>query len=374
MRILQINSARTYGGGERHFSDLANALAARGHEVFAALRPGSPLRDKLTGISTEHVFELPLRNALDLSSARRLARHAREREIEIVHAHLARDYPVAALAARRVPGARLVVTRHVPFKMSGLHRLTLANVTRAIAVSEGVAQGLRESRVFPAERIRVVPNGVEFARYDEALAGFDRDAHRARLQPTARLLVGTVGELSEAKGQEDFVRAAARVARQNEQAAFLVVGEDNSPGRETRRRLEQLIADENLAGRVQLLGYVSELIPFLAALDLYVSPSRAEAFGLATIEAMACGACVVATATDGSREIVADGETGRVVPVGDVSTLARAINELLGDEAARRRLAERGRASVRERFALARMVEATERIYREALTERDARV
>lgn len=373
MRILQINSARTLGGGERHFSDLANALAARGHEVFAALRPGSPLRDKLTEIPTANVFELPLRNAIDLPTARRLARLAREREVEIVHAHLARDYPLAALAARRAPAARLVVTRHVPFRMSGLHRLVLANVARVICVSEGVARDLKESRVFPVEKIRVVPNGVEFARYDTALRDFDREAQRAKLHPAARLLVGTVGELSETKGQEDFVRAAAIVARRDERAAFLVVGEDNSPGGQTRRRLEQLIADENLAGRVLLLGYVRDLVPFLAALDLYVSPSRAEAFGLATVEAMACGAPVVATATDGAREIVSDGETGRVVPVGDTDALARAIAELLDDEPTRRRLAERGGAHARERFGLARMIEATEGVYREALTLRAER-
>jgi glycosyltransferase involved in cell wall biosynthesis len=373
VRILQINSARTLGGGERHFTDLAGALAARGHEVFAALRPGSPLRDKLANIPGANVSELPLRNAIDLPSARGLARLAREHRIEIIHAHLARDYPVAALAARGSPGARLVLTRHVPFALNRLHRLTLANVGRVICVSEGVARKLRESRVFPAGRIRVVPNGVGFARYDAALAGFDRGAHRAKLHPTARLLVGTVGELSETKGQEDFVRAAAIVARRNERAAFLVAGEDNSPRRETRRRLEQLIADENLAGRVRLLSYVADLVPFLAALDIYVSPSRAEAFGLATVEAMACGACVVATATDGTREIVADGETGRVAPVGNIQALADAINELLDDEAARRRLAARGRAHARESFGLARMIDATEAVYREALAERGAR-
>jgi glycosyltransferase involved in cell wall biosynthesis len=368
LKILQINSARTLGGGERHFADLSNALVARGHEVFAALRPDSPLREKLTRLPAANVFELPLRNAADLPTARRLAHLARERGVEIIHAHLARDYPVAALAARRARGARLVVTRHVPFRMSGLHRLVLANVARVICVSEGVARGLLESRVFPAERIRVVPNGVEFARYDAALDNLDRDAQRAKLHPAARLLVGTVGELSETKGQEDFIRAAAVVARRDERAAFLVVGEDNSPGGETRRRLERLIADENHAGRVRLLGYVPELVPFLAALDLYVSPSRAEAFGLATVEAMACGACVVATATDGTREIVADGETGRVVPVGDVEALAAAISELLGDEQERRRMAARGSESVRARFRLARTVEATEEVYREALS------
>ena len=368
MKILQINSARTLGGGERHFADWANALAARGHEVYAALRPASPIEEKLTGLPASHIFTLPLRNALDAPSARRLARIIREQGIEIVHAHLARDYPLAALAARLAKGARLVVTRHVPFPMSALHKLTLSNVARVIAVSEGVARGLRERRTFPAEKIRVVPNGVRMETYDLALRDFDREAYRAGLPVRARLLVGAVGELSEVKGQEDFVRAAAMVARRgNIDAAFLVVGEDNSQSRSLRRRLEWMIADEGLAGRVRLLGYVSDLVPLLAALDLYVSPSRAEAFGLATVEAMICGAAVVATATDGTREIIADGEIGRIVPVGDIDALADTMTELLRDDEGRRRLAERGRASVRARFSLERMVEATEEVYREAL-------
>ncbi len=370
MKILQINSARTFGGGERHFADLANALAARGHEVYAALRPSSPLREKLAGLSASRVFTLPLRNALDVPSAAGLARIIRAHGIEVVHAHLARDYPQAALAARLAKGARLVVTRHVPFPMSAPHRFALSNVARVIAVSEGVARGLRERRTFPAEKIRVVANGVRMEDYDLALKGFDREAYRAGLPVRARLLVGTVGELSEVKGQEDFVRAAAMVARRSDiDAAFLVVGEDNSPGRNLRRRLEWMIADENLAGRVRLLGYVSDLVPLLTALDLYVSPSRAEAFGLATVEAMACGAAVVATATDGTREIVAGDETtGRIVSVGDVDALAAAMTELLRDDEGRRRMAGRGRASVRERFSLERMVEATEEVYREALS------
>jgi len=367
VKILQISSAHNFGGGERHLCDLSNALAARGHEVFAAVRPASPLRGRLSNLPDSRVFELPLVNAFDLRSARRLARLIGEHQIEIVHAHLARDYPLAALAARRTPAARLILTRHVPFAMSGAHRLVLSNAARVISVSEGVARGLRERRIFPDEKIRVVPNGIDFAAHDLALKNFDRETYRARLPVRARFLVGTVGELSGVKGQEDFVRAAAIVARRGDtDAAFLVVGEDNSPARDTRRRLEGLIADEGLAGRVHLLGYVAELTPFLAALDLYVSPSRAEAFGLATVEAMARGTCVVATATDGTRDIVAHGETGRIVPVGDVDALAGAMTELLRDDEGRRRLAERGRVSVRERFSLERMVDATEEVYREA--------
>ncbi|MCA1603527.1 MAG: glycosyltransferase, partial [Acidobacteria bacterium] len=96
MRILHISSAQAFGGGERHLADLANALATRGHDVFAVVRPDSPLIAELTGLPAQNLVPLPLRNALDASSAGRLASFVRKQKIELVHAHMARDYPLAA--------------------------------------------------------------------------------------------------------------------------------------------------------------------------------------------------------------------------------------------------------------------------------------
>ncbi len=104
LKILHVSSARAHGGGERHLADLARGLARRGHEVYAALREDSPLRaELLSSLPPQNIFTLPLKGALDLPSALKLARLAREHEIDILHAHLARDYPPAALAARRAP-------------------------------------------------------------------------------------------------------------------------------------------------------------------------------------------------------------------------------------------------------------------------------
>ncbi len=369
MKILQLSSARTYGGGERHFADLTNALSARGHEVYAALSPDSRLTERLARLPSSHINTIRLRNALDLVSATRLSRLIREHGIEIVHAHLARDYPLAAYAARLAGSARLILTRHVPFPMNRWHKVMLSNAARIIAVSEGVARGLTERRIFTEEKIRVIPNGISVAALNAALESYDRTRFRQRLSLDAPLLVGTVGELSPVKGQEEFVRAAASVIRRENftNARFLVVGEDRSPGGETRRRLEQLIAEHELQDYVRLLGHVSELTPLLASLDLYVSASRAEAFGLATLEALMCGVATVATATDGARELIEDGVTGRLVPVGDVVSLAHAMLQLLRDADERARMAERARFESRARFDLERMVDATEAVYREAL-------
>jgi glycosyltransferase involved in cell wall biosynthesis len=176
--VLQVSSARSLGGGERHLSDLARGLSERGSEIFVALPEGSPLRDGLAFLPARNVFTLPLRNALDAGSALKLARVARELEVDIIHAHVARDYTLAAFASRLAPRARLVLTRHVLFPLSRAHRLALSNVSRVIAVSGAVARTLRAGKVFAEDKIRVVENGVDVARFSRARAEYESAGER----------------------------------------------------------------------------------------------------------------------------------------------------------------------------------------------------
>src|SRR6476646_1793800 len=111
MKILQVCSASEMGGGEVHVADLVRSLASRGHAVYLAVRPDSPLRRPLAGV-TASWHEMPLRNSLDLQSARAISQLANEHGIDIVHAHMGRDYLVAALACKQPTGPKLVLTRH----------------------------------------------------------------------------------------------------------------------------------------------------------------------------------------------------------------------------------------------------------------------
>ena len=105
LKILYISSAQSLGGGERHLADLANGMAIRGHEILVALRPGSPLLRELSEVPKQNLITLPLRNSLDARSARELAKLVHKGKIQIVHAHMARDYPLAAFATRKNPEA-----------------------------------------------------------------------------------------------------------------------------------------------------------------------------------------------------------------------------------------------------------------------------
>ena len=367
MKILQICSARQLGGGEKHLADLANALARRGHDVFAALSPSSPLLAELPAVPKENLLELRLRNSLNVASALKLAQFAREHQIEIIHAHVARDYPLAAFVSRRA-GARLVLTRHVLFPMSGIHRLTLRHTARVIAVSRAVADSLRQQGIFAPDKIAVVHNGIDvdrFARAAEAVR--KREAAGQEESPGKRRRVGMVGHLAPIKGQEDFIHAASIVCGLRDDVEFIIAGEDKSPGGEHRQSIERLIAELDLNQRVRLVGWVDDITELLATFDLFVSPSRSEPFGLSIVEAMAAGTPVVASMSEGAREIIDGNLTGRLFPISDVEALAKAVCELLSNPAQRGQLSANAQRVVRERFSLEQMVVETEKVYEQVL-------
>ncbi|MDQ6652944.1 MAG: glycosyltransferase family 4 protein [Acidobacteriota bacterium] len=368
LKILQISSAQSLGGGERHLADLANGLALRGHEVHAALRPNSPLISELEKIPKENIITFPLRNALDAKSARDLSRLVRKNQIQIVHAHMARDYPLAAYAVRINKDAQLIVTRHVLFPLNRLHRIMLSKAARIIAVSHAVALRLREDGTVPAEKINVVQNGIDDERFGRTKAKFSRRQflHSWEL-PENSLIIGTVGELTPLKGQDEFVQAAGRIIKHYPNAYFVIAGIGSSRENKYRALLEHQIKKLNLTQRVRLVGWFEDIAQLYCALDVFVSASHTESFGLAIAEAMASNTAVVATETAGAREIIRSGETGLLVPVGDIDKLAEAVLILLREKEKRISIAAAAQRAVSEQFSLKRMIDETERIYTEAL-------
>ena len=283
---------------------------------------------------------------------------------------MARDYPLAAYAARMNTGSKLIVTRHVLFPLNRLHRITLARAAQIIAVSQAVARQLHADRVAPPERVSVVLNGIDVTRFAKAKQQFDRSRFLREWElPADGLLVGTVGELTPLKGQEEFLRAAAKVARQYPNAYFIVAGIDHSRENKHRTRIAQIIEELKLTERVRLIGWLEDLMQLYCALDLFVSASHTESFGLAIAEAMASGTAVVATETEGARELITPGATGLLVPIGKVDKLAEAIAMLLKDQDERARVATAAQQAAAASFDVERMIAETEEIYRAVVQE-----
>lgn len=363
MNILQISSAASFGGGERYVADLTNNLTARGHNLYAALRPKSPLPRHLQ-IPPERILTLPLRNAFDVQSAHELERFVRRMKIDVVHAHMARDYSVASYAARRNKQTKFVATRHVLFHLNRFHRHILARATRVIAVSNAVAKELRAQRILSESQIATVPNGIDVERFAKARASFDRTQFlRGIGLPVDCLVVGSIGELRTLKRHDDFIRAAAMIVEKFPETQFVLAGLDTSASGEVRKQLEKLVSELGLTDCFYFLGWLDDAERLLCAMDVFVSASETESFGLAIAEAMAARTPVVATETEGAREVVENGQTGLLTPIGDPKQIAEAVCALLEDADRRSEMGTRAQEAVQARFSLKRMVDEIEKIY-----------
>ncbi len=240
MRILQISSANTFGGGERHFVDLCRELKRRGHDIFVALRPSNQWQSRLDFIPPENFFHVSIRNSFGMFSAKKIARFVDQNSIDIVHAHVARDYLAASVAVRSTKKAKLVLTRHVVFALKPFHKFALGNVDAAIAVSPRVVRQLE--RIFPSRKVHLIPNGLDLSSVTpglrESLSAAFRSDHDI---PADSRLVVTLGELKLLKGQRDFVLAANETLKRHPDCRFVIAGKDNSLDQRFRRELRRLV-------------------------------------------------------------------------------------------------------------------------------------
>jgi glycosyltransferase involved in cell wall biosynthesis len=278
---------------------------------------------------------------------------------------MARDYSLASYAARRNPKTKFIATRHVLFQLNRLHRHTLARATRVIAVSNAVAQELRSSGVVSEKQIAVIPNGIDVERFSRARAQFDRVRflHGMGL-PVDCLLVGSIGELRTLKRHDDFIRAAALIAARFPETQFVLAGLDTSASGEVRKQLETLVNELGLSERFYFLGWLDDAEKLLCAMDVFVSASETESFGLAIVEAMAAGTAVVATATEGACEVIEHQQTGLLVPIGNVDQIAGSVIDLLSNPEKRRTIATQSAQSAVKNFSLTRMVDEIVTAYR----------
>lgn len=360
MKILQVCSASEMGGGEVHVADLVRSLGSRGHAVYLAVRPNSPLREPLAGVIASW-HEMPLRNSLDLQSARAIADIIEQNKVDIVHAHVGRDYLVAALACRTARRARLILTRHhfLPLKRNAIYRWMLADVAAVIAVSESVRESIIERVQIPPERVHTIPNWVDPERFHP----IERDAARGLFRLRGGLIVACIGQITPAKGQDEFIRAAGRVAQRRPDLEFLIVGEEQHEGKPFTAQLVKLAETFGLGDRLRFMGHVRHIPELLAAVDIVVVPSWDEGFSLVTIEALAARRAVLASNVGGMAGIIQDGVSGLLFPPRDIQALTDKLLFLVADAPLRDRLGAHGQRDVYTRFGREQIINRIESLY-----------
>ena len=286
-------------------------------------------------------------------------------DVALVHSHTSTVLTGARVAAHLgVPHVWHVseIVEHPRIVRYLLSRMIARSTDRVVAVSEAVRNHLSTTAPAIRGKCEVIFNALDTRPYR---AGSTPTA-RARLDLPGGTVVGMIGRVGTMKGQEVLLAAAPAILRDHPDTTFLLVGGVLNNRTEDMDRLRTLATTLGVASRVRILGFDSDIVAVLAAMDVVVQPSvRPESFGMTVLEAMASGKPVVAAAHGGVLETVRDGETGLLVSPGNAPELAGAINRLLSDPALRERMGAAGRARVEAEFGLAAFREGYLRVYRE---------
>ncbi len=368
----------TYGGSGAVATELGLELAGRGHELhFISYAqpfrlPGFQERVIFHEVEMDHypLFEHP---PYSLALAVSLHEVSEKYDLDLIHVHYAIPHAASAWIAREMlngsKGPKIVTTLHgTDITLVGQHP-SFHSITRfSIRKSDGitaVSDFLKDETVdnfgIEPERIEVIPNFVDVDRYRP-----DREpCHRKSLAPDGAKIVMHISNFRAVKRVEDVVRVFAGISRALP-ARLVLVGDGPE-----RPRAQALAEELGVGDRVLFLGKHAAVEELLACCDLFLLPSESESFGLAALEAMACGAPVVATRVGGLPEVVDEGESGFLLPLGDVEGMTEASLRILSDAPTLQKMRKAARATAVERFSADRIVPVYEEFYRKVLAGAD---
>ena len=372
-KVFFLLDSLNVGGTETQAVELAIRLDSERYDVtLGCLRARGPLLEKLAGTSVS-VREFYPKGGFDsihgMYQMFRLAIFLRRGGFQIVHTHdlYANLLGIPAAALARVPviissqrdlaHLDLYKTRRRVW-LRRLQKLSTAVLTNANAVRDAV---LAEN-YFPAEKVRVIHNGVDMERFSRESG--DRDwLAPGESKEKWIVLVGNMH--SDVKGHPWLIAAAGAITREFPDVRFILVGDGSE-----RKNLERQVAELGLEGHFSFLGRRDDVPRVLGCCDIAVLPSKAEGLPNAVLEYLAVGLPTVASRVGGNAEIVQDGKTGMLVPPEDSAALAEALLRLLRDPELAASLAKNGREYVASEFSFQRMIQNTDQLYTELLQSR----
>ena len=370
----------TYGGSGAVATELGIRLASLGHEVHF-VSYAQPFR---LGHFRERIFfhevemeDYPLFEHPPYSLALAVAMHdtATREGLDLMHVHYAIPHATSAWVAREMLAGEkdlpIVTTLHgTDITLVGMHPSFHAITEFSINRSQGitaVSDFLKEETIrdfnVPPDRIEVIPNFIDTDIWKPG----KEPCHRAALAPGGEKIVMHVSNFRALKRVDHVVQVFDRI-RRRVPARLVMIGD--GPERPQAAALAQ---DQGLRDSILFLGKHASVDELLSCADLFLLPSETESFGLAALEAMACGAPVVASRVGGLPEVVEHSESGYLFPVGAVEEMAEAGAALLLDEALHARIAEAGRTRAVEHFSAESVVPHYERYYASVVAGETAR-
>ena len=368
--VLQVVPQLVMGGVERGTIDVAAAIVAYGWNAVVASEGGPMVRELERAGATHVTLPLASKNPFVIrSNIDRLVKLIVRHDVDIVHARSRAPAWSARYAAERT-GRHFVTTFHNAYGdgsyLKRRYNAVMAAGERVIAISQFVANHVAATYGVDRDRLRLIPRGVDVARFDPDSVSPER---LVRLMQVWRLpedaqMVLLPGRLTRWKGQLVFIEALARLRRPGLHAVILGAGDLGY-----RRELEKAIVAAGGGATFRIVDDCADMAAAYMLAHVVVSAStQPEGFGRVIIEAQAMGRPVIATAHGGAQETITEGDTGWLVPPGDAAALAAALARALDqDPAARLAMSRREVAHVRAHFTSGLMAARTLTVYRELL-------
>jgi glycosyltransferase involved in cell wall biosynthesis len=383
VKVVRVIARLNMGGPALHVAYLTAGLRDRGYDTTLVAGTLARGEDSMAFVADERGVDIvtipelgreisPLR---DLAATVRLAGLIRRERPQILHTHTAKAGTVGRVAALLAGSARPPIVVHTfhghvlrgyfgPLRSRFFHALErrlARGSTALVAVSPQVRDDLVKLGVAPREKFTVVRLGIEL---QQRVGSVDGRAETRRYLgiPDGRFAVGWVGRMTAVKRGDDVLESFKLLRDRGVDATLCLVGDGPDRPHLERRAHELGIVRDTL-----FLGYQEDVAPLYAAFDALVLPSGNEGTPVSVIEALAAGRPVVATRVGGVPDVVRDDEDGFLVDPGATDELAERLSRLAADPALRERLAASGRARVLPRYAVDRLVDDVDRLYRSLL-------
>jgi len=359
MKILHINTERTWRGGEQQTLNLLVGLKERRIASDLACQADSPLQEKAVAAGV-NVLPITMRGEIDLAAGWQIRKLINKFNYDIIHCHTSHAHSLAFLASVGAGVTRLVtrrvdfsIFRHSFLKLSGFKYRFMADYY--IAISHKIKQVLINDGIAD-QRIFVAHSGIDPQRFMSATG--DRLLSEFEIKDNQKVVIN-VAHLAGHKGQIYLVRAIPHVLAKLPGARFFIVGQG-----ELMNELKAAAAGLGLKHALVFTGFRDDVADFYQIADLYVMSSVQEGLGTAVLDALALAKPVVATNCGGLPEIIQDGKTGRLVAPADPLALAHGIVDMLSRVEAAKAMGLEGQSMVRKFYSIDAMVEKNIEIYK----------
>ena len=354
MKVVHINTAHAWSGGEVQTYYLIQDLIKKGVENVIIAQPNSPLAKKAKADNL-NCIELSMKGELDFLAGLKLRKLLKQIKPDIIQAHTAHAQTLALFARKKI---KLVSTRRMDYSISRLSAIFKYNrADKIVAISNFTKDVLIQAGV-KKNKLAVIHDAVDSytitqqAETAEPL-NFKKDD----------ILIGTVAALVERKGHKYIFKAMTKVKKQFPKARLLVIGQGS-----LEKDLKELAKSLDLKKEIIFLGFQKNIPAILKKLDVFVLYPLREGLGVASLEAGACSLPTVASKVGGLQEVVEDGQTGFLVPPKNPHALADKINFLLANPEMRITMGKKAKQRVETIFSVEKMVDSYIKIYKELLT------